>query len=367
MIHSEVKIVDLRTFRCDVLLTPGHRFEPGYLRVADGSVVSAGAGEAADEAVPLRGTVVPGLVDLQVNGFGPHDVRDGTPEAIESIGRVLLAHGVTSWLPTIVSSDEDTRLRALDAVAKARATGARVLGVHLEGPWRSPERAGAHDPALLAEPEAGAVERSIGRHEALVRIVTLAPEIPGGVDAIRMLARAGVIASLGHTDATLEQAGAGIDAGARMVTHLFNAMRPLHHRDPGVIAAALTDGRITCGLIADGAHVHPVLVGFTLRTLPRRVALVSDIVAGDGDGVARLEDGTLAGSLLALDEGVRVAVREGIDVAAAVSAATSIPADLLGEPVGRLAPGEPADFTVLDDTLHPTATYVGGELMWADA
>jgi len=365
MIHSEVKTVDQTTFRCDVLLDPRNRFEPGLLRVASARVVSAGPDEPGAEAIRLRGTVVPGLVDLQVNGFGPHDLRDGRPETVGAVGRALLAHGVTAWLPTIVSTDEQTRLRALDAIDAAKMS--TVLGAHLEGPWLSPLRAGAHDPGALTTPTPDELARSIGRHDGLVRIVTLAPEIDGGVDAIRTLTRAGIVASLGHTDATLDEALAGVDAGARMVTHLFNAMRPLHHRDPGVVTAALTDDRITCGLIADGEHVHPALVGFTLRSRAGHVAMVSDVVAGDGGRTARLPDGTLAGSLVALDEGVRVAVQAGADLVTVVTAATSTPGRLLGSDVGRLEPGSRADFVVLDETLHPTATYVGGELVWADA
>jgi N-acetylglucosamine-6-phosphate deacetylase len=362
MIHSEVKIVEPTAFRCDVLLDPGNRFAPGLLRVSGGLVVSAGPDEPGAEAIPLAGTVVPGFVDLQVNGFGPHDLRDGQPSTVGAITRELLAHGVTTWLPTIVSTTEDVRLAALDAIA---ADGS-ALGVHLEGPWLNPVRAGAHDPAALRKPEPDEVARSIERHDGLVRIVTLAPELDGGTDAIRILTRAGVVASMGHTDATLHEAMAGLDAGARMVTHLFNAMRPLHHRDPGVVTAALVDDRITCGLIADGEHVHPTLVGFTLRSRDGHAALVSDVVAGPpGQRTARLGDGTLAGSLVALDEGVRVAVSAGVDLVTAVTAATATPAALLGEPIGCLSDGCRADFVVLDDDLHPTATYMGGELVWA--
>jgi N-acetylglucosamine-6-phosphate deacetylase len=367
MIHSEVKIVELKDFRCDSLMTPGSRFEPGFLRVGDGLVSSAGADDPGGEAIRLHGTVVPGFVDLQVNGLGPHDVLAATPEAITAIGRNLLTRGVTAWLPTIVSSDEDLRLRALDAIAEAMRSpaGARILGAHLEGPWLSPARAGAHDPAKLAAPTPDAVERSISRHTGLVRIVTLAPEIEGGIDTIRTLARGGVVVSLGHTDATLDQAMAGIDAGARMITHLYNAMRPLHHRDPGVVTAALIDDRVTCGLIADGEHVHPALVAFTLRTRAGHVALVSDAVSGDGARAARLRDGTLAGSLVALDEGVRVAVEAGVELGTAITAATQAPADLAGERMGRLESGYSADFVVLDNDLAPGATYIGGELVWS--
>ena len=361
MIHSQVKTVEPTTFRCDSLVVPGGRLIPGLLRVAGGLVVSAGPDTPGTEAVLLHGTVIPGLVDLQVNGFGPHDVLDGKPQTVDAIRRALLPHGVTTWLPTIVSCPEEVRLRALDAIAEAGA-----LGAHLEGPWLNPVRAGAHDPDALTLPDAAAVARSIERHAGLVRIVTLAPELPEALDAIRTLAREGVVASMGHTDATLDEALAGADAGARMVTHLFNAMRPLHHRDPGVVTAAFTDDRVTCGLIADGEHVHPSLVGFTLRTCGDHVALVSDVVSGpDGQRTARLPDGTLSGSLVALDEGVRVAVSAGVPLETAVAAATRVPADALGESIGGLEPGRRADFVVLDDELRPTATYVGGELVWA--
>ena len=359
--------MDSCTFRCDSLLTTGGTLAPGFLRVERGLVAEVGAGDPGGDAVDVRGTTVPGFIDVQVNGVGLYDVRHGTAEAIDAMARSLAARGVTAWLPTVVSSDEDVRLEALDAIAEAKtsARGARVLGAHLEGPWLSPVRAGAHDPAKLAAPSPDAVERSVGRHEALVRIVTLAPEIEGGVEAIRALARRGVVASLGHTDATLDEALAGIDAGARMVTHLYNAMRPLHHRDPGVVTAALVDDRISCGLIADGEHVHPALVRFTMDNRAGRIALVSDMVSGEGTRAARLEDGTLAGSLVALDEGVRVAVGAGVGLDAAVAAATLVPANILGERRGRLERGFAADFVVLDEDLVPAATYIGGELVWS--
>lgn len=366
MIHSEVKAVDV--YRCSAALTPDARIAPAILRVADAVFVSiepddgSGAG-----ATNLPGTVVPGLVDMQVNGFGPRDVLEATPDAVAAIATALLAHGVTAWCPTVISTSVQVRLRALDAIAEAKRTdaGARILGAHLEGPWLSPVRAGAHDPSVLESPSTAAVARSIERHNGLVRIVTLAPELEGALTAIGELVAAGVVASLGHTDATLDQARAGIDAGATMVTHLFNAMRPLHHREPGIIGAALGDDRVTCGLIADGTHVHPSLVALALHAKPNRIALVSDVVSGEGGKVARLDDGTIAGSLCALDEGVRVAAAAGTGVATVVTAATRTPADVLGEPCGRLDPGAPADFVVLDDDLRPTATYIGGELVWS--
>lgn len=354
------------TYSCPRLLTPDEDLSPGVLTVADGRVAAVGGGEAPG-AVRLGGTVVPGLVDLQMNGWASRGVLGATPEEIAAIGADMLAVGVTAWAPTIVSAPEHTRLETLDSVAEARATPgtARIVGVHLEGPWISAVRGGAHDRSVLEAPSADVVGRSLSRHEGLVRIVTLAPELDGALDAVRRITASGAIASIGHTDATLAQATAAMDAGVRMTTHLFNAMRPLHQREPGVIGAILSDERIVAGLIADGLHVHPALVALAFRSKPDRIALVSDAVPGAGTGAAQLADGTLAGSLTPLCDGVRVAVAAGVELAAALRAASSTPATLVGEHYGRLAPGAPADFVVLDGDLRPTATYLAGELAWS--
>jgi N-acetylglucosamine-6-phosphate deacetylase len=349
------------------LLTPDEELSPGILTVRDGMLAAVRAEQAPPGAIALAGTVVPGLVDLQMNGWASNGVLGATPEQIEAIGRDMLSVGVTAWAPTIVSAPEHTRLETLDAVAAARGAAgtARIVGAHLEGPWISAVRGGAHDRAVLADPDPDVVGRSLSRHDGLVRIVTVAPELSGALDAVRQVTDAGAIASIGHTDATLEETTAAIDAGARMATHLFNAMRPLHQREPGVIGAILSDERVVAGLIADGTHVHPTLVAIAFRTKPGRIALVSDAVPGHGGGAAQLPDGTLAGSLTPLCAGVRVAAAAGVELAAALRAATSTPATLVGEPYGRLIPGAPADFVVLDDDLRPTATYLAGELAWS--
>lgn len=366
MVHSKVH-VNARTYFCSSLLAWPERHSPGLLSVADGVVVSIGpADRPPRDAERLDGTVVPGLIDLQVNGLGDNDVLEGTVDAIAAIGWALVTHGVTSWLPTVVSAGEDSRLRALDAIAEARERdgGAHILGAHLEGPWISPARAGAHDRSALVNPTPEELNRSLGRHAGLVRIVTLAPELPGGLDAVRQVTDAGAIASLGHTDATYGQATAAIDAGARMATHLYNAMRPFHQREPGVIGTVLADQRVTAGLIADGVHVHPANVAIAFLAKPGRIALVSDAVSGEGDGARTLPDGTLAGSLSSLSVGLRQAAT-GTPLPDVVHAATAIPASALGEPYGALGPGAPGDFIVLDDDLRPKATYISGELVWS--
>jgi N-acetylglucosamine-6-phosphate deacetylase len=356
-------------FSASTLLTPRARVVPATVRVANGIVESIERGSAG---TGLEGTVVPGLVDLQVNGWGSRDIREGTVDAVETIAECLLAQGVTAWLPTIVSSPAPVRLAAIDAVAAARdrqlggeAVGARILGVHLEGPWIAAARAGAHDLDALEPMNALSIEQSLTRVPGLVRIVTIAPELPGGLDAIRQVVAAGAVASIGHTDASLDEATAAINAGARMATHLYNAMRPMHHREPGVIGAVLTDPRVVAGLISDGVHLDPSVVSLVFRAKPERVALVSDVVAGEGPDAARLSDGTLAGAFASLSAGVAVAVRAGVMLDFAVEAATLTPAEVIGSRLGRLTPGAPADFVVLDDSLRPVATYLGGECVWS--
>lgn len=360
-----------RTYLCTRLITPRESIAPAILRVAGGRVAAVGRPSRLDnDATELRGTVVPGLVDLQVNGFQGWPVLRGTPEDITAIGHALVAEGVTAWCPTIVSSTEDKRLAALDSVAAAERTGARVLGVHLEGPWISRVRRGAHDERVLEAPEREVVARSLRQHPGLVRIVTLAPELRGGIDAIKQIVDAGAVASIGHSDASFDEATSAIDAGARMATHLFNAMRSLHHREPGIAGAVLTDPRIVAGLISDGQHVDPAMVALAFRAKTAgRIALVSDVVPGEHadttSGMPRTPDGALAGALASLSEGIRVAVGAGISFEDALQAATLTPSDLVGAPTGRIETGAPADFVVLDEALRPRETYVAGMRVWA--
>jgi len=328
--------------------------------------------------------VSPGLVDLQVNGgFGLEVGGDG--RALRALAGRLPSTGVTTFLPTAVSSGP-ADYRALGAaLADARgAAGARMPGLHLEGPLLSPARAGAHRVGEIAG--AGAtiddvLDDLLGA--GAVRVVTLAPERPGALALIHRLRQAGVAVSLGHTDATFEQTVAGIDAGAALVTHLFNAMSPLHHRAPGVVGAALADDRITIMLIADGVHVHPAALNVALRSKGSdRVALVTDAIAAAGappgryalagvevisDGqTARLADGTLAGSTLTLDRAVRMmAGVAGARLEDALAMASSVPAAAIGlADVGRIAVGQLADLALWSAAMEVTATIVGGTVAY---
>ena len=314
--------------------------------------------------------VCPGFIDLQINGASGIDVTTA-PDRIGDLARVLPAEGTTAFLPTVITSSHERRAAAIEAMGTYEHTGGAVaLGLHLEGPLLSPERKGAHDPAHLAH--VASCPTASWTPENGVRLVTIAPELPGAPELIAELAAAGVIVSVGHTDATAAEVRAGLDAGATYVTHLFNAMRPFSHRAPGPIGAVLADDLVIAGLIVDGLHVDPVAVQMAWRALgPERITLVTDAVAarGDGDGDAdhadgvRLADGTLAGSAITLDAALRNLVAyTGANVDDAVRTVTATPARVLGlGDRGVIEPGARADVTVLDGELRVLATFVAGE------
>jgi N-acetylglucosamine-6-phosphate deacetylase len=257
--------------------------------------------------------------------------------------------------------------------------------VHLEGPFISPLRAGAHNKDWMIEPSAEAVDQLLDAGSGILRMVTLAPELPGALEAASRLAAAGVVVSVGHSDATASQVSAAAGAGAQMVTHLFNAQRPLHHREPGVVGQALSDPRLVSGLIADFGHVARTVCAIAFAAAPGRICLVTDAAAcagmppgqymlgGEpielpaGDGVPPVRaNGTLAGSALRMDVAVANMVSAGASLPEAVAAATRIPADLIGRPeLGRIAPGALADLAWLDDDLRTRATWVAGELAYS--
>ena len=326
--------------------------------------------------------VSPGLVDLQVNGGFGLEVG-GDAAALRALAARLPSTGVTTFLPTLVSSDAVAYRAAAAAFSAARgASGARMPGLHLEGPLLAPARAGAHRHEAIAG--AGptfddVLDDLIGA--GVIRLVTLAPERPGALAFINRLRQAGIVVSLGHTDATFEQAVAGIDAGATLATHLFNAMSPLHHRRPGMVGAALADDRVTVMLIADAVHAHPAALNVALRSKgAERVALVTDAIAAAGappgryalagvevvsDGqAARLVDGTLAGSTLTLDRAVRMmAGLAGARLEDALAMASTVPAAAIGlADTGRIAVGQVADLALWSSSMDVTATIIGGAL-----
>jgi N-acetylglucosamine-6-phosphate deacetylase len=375
------------------LYTPDRRIDRGALVLDAGRI--AGVGTVGEVSLPPGGRTIdasgliaaPGFIDLQFNGgFG----RDFTnePGAIWDVAAGLPRYGVAAFLPTIITSPPERVAEAREVVTGGRPAGhrgARPLGLHVEGPFLNPQKKGAHNPAYLRPPDARAV--SGWSPDTGIRIVTLAPELPGALDVIAALRRRGVLVSAGHSAATYAQAMTGFDAGVRYGTHLFNAMPALQHREPGLPGALLTDPRPWVGFIADAVHTHPAIVALAWRMLgPRRLTLVTDAMAALGmppgshrladfevtvDATsARLADGTLAGSILSLDQALRNLVRlAGCTLEEALPTLTSTPAAAIGEGEqrGRLARGLAADVVLLSADLHVRGTIVGGEIAyWRD-
>ena len=329
--------------------------------------------------------LAPGLIDLQLNGGFGHDFTHD-PESIWDVAADLPQLGVTSFLPTIITSPL-ARSREARNVLRARPAGfvgAQPLGLHLEGPFLNPAKKGAHNPSYILSPEdCPADALNEWSAEDGVRLVTLAPEMPGALHLIKQLVEQGIIVSAGHSMATLEEARAGFEAGIRYVTHLFNAMPPLHHREPGLVAAALAHSEVAIGLIPDGVHVHPDLIRLVWQLAPDRINGVTDAMAAMGmspgeyalgdyvvtvsDVDARLPSGTLAGSIvLPMDVVRNLAAFTGCGLAAAVRSMTRFPADLLqlGHQIGVIAIGHDADLILFDGSYQIQKTIVKGSIVY---
>ncbi|GGF38805.1 N-acetylglucosamine-6-phosphate deacetylase [Marmoricola endophyticus] len=348
------------------LVTPARDLAPGWLAFEDGLVADLGEGPPPRPAdLSLDGTVTPGFVDTHVHGGGGRAFDEGA-EAAEAVVAAHLATGTTTVVASLVTLPDPER--AVKELSPLVDDGL-LAGLHLEGPWLSPEHRGAHDPALLETPTPDRVESFLALADGRLRMVTLAPELDGGLDAVRRLTAAGVVVAVGHTDATYDVTRAALDAGAGVGTHLFNAMRPVHHREPGPVTALLEHPDAVVELIADGLHLHPAVLRLAASAKPQHTTLVTDAMAAaaarDGDyrlgdlpvsvrdGEARLADGTIAGSTLTMARAVRYAVTTaGLSLPDAVRAATLTPARTLGlDRVGDLRPGWAADLVVLDDDL----------------
>jgi N-acetylglucosamine-6-phosphate deacetylase len=351
------------------VVTPQGIFEHGWVDVDGDRITEVGDGLAGQQdVVVVEGEwLLPGFVDLHVHGGGGHDVT-ASPAQLKAAVDFHRRHGTTRTLVSLVTASEADLAVQLGWIADL--AGDQVVGAHLEGPFLAGGHCGAQNPSFLLLPQSRAFGNLVAAARGHLRSITIAPELPGAVELIEAAVAAGIVVGLGHSGATYDQALAGVAAGATLATHLFNAMPPLHHRDPGLVGAALDSG-LACEVINDGAHVHPSIVGLVADD-PHRLVLITDAIdaagAGDGeyvlggqpvlvnDGKARLvSNGALAGSTLTMDEALRRAVQDsGLSLQAASLAASGNPARVLGlaHRCGAIAPGLDADLVVLDSDLR---------------
>jgi N-acetylglucosamine-6-phosphate deacetylase len=368
----------------ETLLTGRELLRPGWIEVSGANIYAIGGGAPPETADRDLGavTVVPGFVDTHLHGGGGANFSAGIPAETETAVEFHRRHGTTTLVASLVTAERVELLRQVGELAHD-VRGALFDGIHLEGPWLSTKRCGAHQPTLMRDPDPAEIERVLEVGRGTVRMVTIAPERDGALAAIRQLVDAGVVAAVGHTEATYGQTRAAIDAGATVATHLFNAMRPINTREPGPVIALLEDPRVTVELITDGVHVDPALYRHVCRSAgPDRVSLVTDAMAAAGmsdgrywlgplevnvvDGVARVAGkDTIAGSTATMDHQFRFAVENcGLprdDALLTAVRQTSInPSRALGLPAGELVPGALADFVVLDDDLVVTGVMRSG-------
>ncbi|MDP4333005.1 N-acetylglucosamine-6-phosphate deacetylase [Curtobacterium sp. A7_M15] len=361
------------------ILTATDDLHDGWLAVDDaGTVIGSGSGTPprTETAVTIEGTVLPGAVDLHAHGALGHDFATASVDGAARAAGHHHARGTTSLVASVATGPVPETIAALRRLS-GLVTAGTLAGLHLEGPWLSPARRGAHRADLLHAPDPAELDAFLTAADGALRIVTLAPELPGATDAVRHLVDAGVVVAIGHTDASADEVRAAIDEGAALVTHLFNGMPPLHHRRPGPVGVALTDDRVLVECIVDGHHLDPSTVELVQRAAPDRLVLVSDAMAatgcGDGerviagsavsvrDGVALLADGSsLAGSTITVQDGARRLLDGGTPLPAVVAATSTRPARVLGLPA-PLTVGAPADVVVIDEAPGTAVSSHGAQ------
>lgn len=375
------------------IVTDGRVQNDGWVRFEHGRVAATGSGSgwreggressevgAPADVVDAEGAwLTPGFIDIHNHGGGGAAFDDG-PDAIRTALALHQQHGTTRFVISLVTAPVDALAERVAAVADLVETDERILGSHLEGPYLDAGHKGAHDPALLRSATPDDIAVLLAAARGTLRQITLAPELPGGLDAVRAFSSAGVAVAVGHTGADYDQTLAAFDAGASILTHAFNGMDGIHHRAPGPVAAAARTHGVTLEIINDGIHVHPEVVRMTFASAPGHVALITDAMAAAGssdgdyvlgslgvtvrDGVARLADGgSIAGSTLTLDDALRRAVREvGLPVEDAVLALTATPARAIGRghDLGSLSPGYAADAVLLDADFHVRQVWTAG-------
>lgn len=374
----------------DSLYTPLEVIESPVVVMEDGrvwSVNSRGETEVPAQARQFdfpQMIIAPGLIDIHIHGNAGYDVMEAEGSALSHLEKALAKHGVSSYLPTTVTAPEDRTMRALERLGKAisdngKREGARPLGIHLEGPFISHAKRGVHPPENLLQPSAKLLDRFWQASGGTLKMMTIAPELPGATETIEHAKRLGVHSSLGHSNATAGEARMGIAAGADHATHTFNAMRPLDHREPGVLGIVLSDDRLTADIIADGIHVDPSMVKLFLAGKgPQRAILITDAISATGMGEGKFKlgglevevkgdrcefQGKLAGSVLTLDRAVRnIMSFAGWKLQQSVRLATFNPAHLLGitQQKGNIAAGCDADLVILTPEGKVVQTFIAG-------
>lgn len=372
----------------EAIVTGRKVLRPGWLAIDGGAVTGIGSGIPTEPVTHELGsvTVIPGFVDTHVHGGNGFDFSTATLEATNRAVELHRRHGTTRMLASLVTAGADDLLGQVAHLARHAQAGL-IAGIHLEGPWLATSRCGAHDSSLLRIPTRGEVDRLLDAGAGAIAMITLAPELPGALEAIERIVESGVVAAVGHTDASYQQTVDAVTAGATVGTHLFNAMRPIHHREPGPIVALLEDPRVTVEFIGDGVHVSPALYRHVNSFGTQNISLITDAMSacGAGDGMYRLGSlsvqvrsniatiagtETIAGSTATMDQVFRFAMthsRLSLDEALLVAVQqTSVnPARALRLSSSTLAVGEAADFLVLDSELQIRDVYCGGDRITA--
>lgn len=327
--------------------------------------------------------LIPGMIDVHIHGANGFDMMDGTEASIQEVSRICASTGCTSFLATSVSSTIEDLMAMIRSVKRVIGyeAGAKIAGLHLEGPYLNPKRKGMQNEKFLRHPDRDELQEIFEEAGDLIKMVTIAPELPGGMELISFLKEKGIIIAVAHSDATYEEAKQAFTAGASHVTHCFNGMRPIHHRDPGLVVAAFEEEHVSLQAIVDGVHLHPAIIRLMHRLKgPEGMVLITDALQamglGDGsyvfgghpvtvsEGVARLEDGTLASSTVTMNEALRLTVETGISMKDAVQMASTTPARILNlDSKGEISVGFDADLVLLDDEFQVQLTMINGQIV----
>lgn len=361
---------------------------PSNVWIRDGKIGKIDQGDQIHlptdyQVIDARGNLlIPGMIDVHIHGANGFDMMDGTLKSIQEVSKTCAKTGCTSFLPTSVSSSIDDLIQMIQNVKKVigNELGAKIEGIHLEGPYLNVKRKGMQNEKFLRHPNLDEMKRILDEANGLIKMVTIAPELPGGMEMVEFLKERGIIVALAHSDATYEEAKEAFSKGASHITHCFNGMRPIHHRDPGIVVAAFEEIHVSLQAIVDHVHLHPAIVRLMHQIKgPEGIVLITDALQamymGDGnyefgghhvtvtDGVARLADGTLASSTVTMNEALKKTVECKIPLTDAVYMASTTPANLLGlEKKGRIVVGADADLVLIDSEFNVHWTMIDGQI-----